>query len=120
MNSLFKPLGAFLVALSCITLLTACSQEASNSLASLPKVKLDQALMTSYQQTCAQCHEMKATGAPLTGDTLHWQVVLNKPFDLVVDRVINGFGGMPPLGQCFQCSQEELEKLIHYMSRPAI
>jgi cytochrome c5 len=32
--------------------------------------------------------------------------------------VINGFGGMPPLGMCMDCSAEEFEALIVFMASP--
>lgn len=88
-------------------------------LSEMQKVSLTAELQEIYKQSCANCHESSATGAPVTGDTERWQVVYNKPFELTLSRVIDGYGGMPPLGQCFQCSREQLVSLIHYMSRPA-
>lgn len=110
-----------IVALSWLA--TACGLLDSGSgqakLDELEKVTLSAELQTIYSQTCANCHESSATGAPVTGDTERWQVVFNKPFDIILSRVVEGYGGMPPLGQCFQCSADQLGTLIHYMSRPA-
>lgn len=89
-------------------------------LSSLPKISLSPELHTIYQQSCANCHTNANTGAPLTGNTEQWQIVLDKPMEHTLQRVTDGYQGMPPLGQCFECSLEQFEQLIHYMSRPAL
>ena len=72
-----------------------------------------------YQTTCKNCHENSATGAPQTGDTNAWNKVLEPGLDASIERVINGFGGMPPAGQCFECTPEHFASLIRYMSKPS-
>ena len=42
--------------------------------------------------------------------------ILSKGIDVTLDRVMNGYGGMPPAGQCFECSPDQLIELIRYMS----
>jgi cytochrome c5 len=106
---------AALIALLC---LNACSAP-HDTLSSLPRLSLTPELDKIYQSTCKNCHANNAMGAPRTGDLKAWQVVFNKPFELIIERVINGYQGMPPLGQCFDCDQTQLETLVHYMSRPA-
>lgn len=100
-------------------MLGACGNSSEPALSALPKLSLNEELQGLYQRSCANCHELAATGAPLTGQLEQWQIVFNKPFDLIMERAINGYAGMPPLGQCFECSAEQLETLVHYMSRPA-
>lgn len=100
--------------------LSACSQGPEHDLSTLPKITLEANLLDTYKRTCANCHELAATGAPQTGDIPTWQEVFDKPFEQILDRAINGYEGMPPLGQCFECSQEDLSTLIHYMSRPQL
>jgi len=34
----------------------------------------------------------------------------------MIDSVINGAGGMPPLGMCMDCSEEQFEALIRFMA----
>tara|TARA_R110001592_G_scaffold7126_1_gene40165 strand:- start:32590 stop:32781 length:192 start_codon:yes stop_codon:yes gene_type:complete len=58
----------------------------------------------------------ESTGAPKLGDTKAWKNILSKGIDVTLDRVMNGYGGMPPAGQCFECSPDQLIELIRYMS----
>lgn len=71
-----------------------------------------------YQSSCKNCHENEGTGAPLTGDSKTWNKVLEPGLDASIERAINGFGGMPPGGQCFECTPEHFDSLIRYMSKP--
>ncbi len=97
-------------------LLSACGGE---SLSDMPRVSLSPELQETYQRSCKNCHEVEATQSPQTGNTEHWEAVLDKPMETVMDRVVNGYQGMPPLGQCFECNMDQLQELVHYMSRPA-
>lgn len=74
------------------------------------------ALGAIYQRSCASCHTVAATGAPLTGDTRAWAPRMDKGMDTLVDNVVNGFGGMPPFGLCMDCDVEEFESLIRFMA----
>jgi len=100
-----------------VILLTACGGE---SLDDLPRVSLSPELQAIYERSCKNCHEVPATGSPQTGNAEQWALILEKPMDEVLARVVNGYGGMPPLGQCFECNMEQFETLVHYMSRPEI
>ena len=83
---------------------------------SLSESSLSPKLQTNYTKTCAVCHTKPITGAPISGDTKQWEIILSKGMDKVLDRVINGYAGMPPGGQCFDCSSEELIELINFMA----
>jgi cytochrome c5 len=74
------------------------------------------ALADIYDRSCRSCHTIAATGAPLTGDRAAWSERLDKGMNILVDNVINGFGGMPPLGMCMDCGAEEFEALIVFMA----
>ena len=76
----------------------------------------DAALASIYDRSCRSCHTIAATGAPLTGDRAAWSERLDKGMNTLVDNVINGFGGMPPLGMCMDCGAEEFEALIVFMA----
>lgn len=117
-NGVFKRVLVSVIILVTAVLSSGCGAP-EHDLSALPKIALSADLQATYERTCANCHENPATGSPQTGDLEQWQVIFNKPVELVMDRAINGFQGMPPLGQCFECSQEALETLVHYMSRPA-
>jgi cytochrome c5 len=117
---------------SCLLIFTplffsACSSEADNnnvtsnttSSASIqtPKHVLSPELTTVYKETCSLCHTNSSTGAPISGDTEAWQQILSKGIDETLERSMNGYGGMPPAGQCFECTPEEMIELIKYMSQ---
>lgn len=70
-----------------------------------------------YDRSCRNCHTIAATGAPLTGDSAEWSVRLEKGVSTLVDSVVNGIGGMPPLGMCMDCSLEEFEALVVFMTQ---
>lgn len=104
--------------------ISACSPDNSvtsneNSVSSnqASKHALSEELSTIYKQTCALCHTNSSTGAPVSGDTKAWQKILSKGINATVERAMNGYGGMPPAGQCFECSPEQMIKLINYMSQ---
>ena len=76
----------------------------------------DKALAAIYQRSCASCHTVAATGAPLTGDSVAWEPRMAKGMDTLVDNVVNGFGGMPPFGLCMDCDVIQFEALINFMA----
>ena len=76
----------------------------------------DPELAQVYQRSCASCHTVAATGAPLTGDAAAWAPRLDKGMDTLVDNVVNGFGGMPPFGLCMDCDAAQFEALTGFMA----
>jgi cytochrome c5 len=97
-------------------IITACGDQATPHPSA--KVQLSEELQQRYLQTCAQCHTKPATGAPQTGDAETWRAILSKGMESTLERTLNGYGGMPPGGQCFECSPEDLSLLILFMSQP--
>jgi cytochrome c5 len=79
----------------------------------------DQELAAIYARSCASCHTVAGTRAPLTGDTAAWAPRMAKGMDAMVSSVVNGFGGMPPLGMCMDCSAEQFAALIQFMATAA-
>ena len=69
-----------------------------------------------YEYSCYSCHANPQTGAPLTGDVAAWAPRLEKGMDVLMDSTINGFEGMPPLGMCMDCSEDQFVALIAFMS----
>ena len=92
------------------------SGDAAKESASRLLTPADQALATVYERSCRNCHTIAATGAPLTGDHVEWAPRMEKGLDLLVDNVVNGFGGMPPFGLCMACDAEQFEALITFMA----
>jgi cytochrome c5 len=44
---------------------------------------------------------------------------MEKGMDALVQSVENGLNAMPPKGMCFDCSSEDYQALIEFMSKPA-
>lgn len=89
----------------------------ANAQAAVPS---DAKLAKIYQRSCKACHATAETTAPLAADVAAWQPRLDKGMDVLLDSVINGFAGMPPFGLCMDCSAEEFEQLIQFMSQPPV
>lgn len=77
----------------------------------------DTALAEIYEYSCYSCHANPDSGAPLAGDVDAWQPRLAKGMDALLESTINGFAGMPPLGMCMDCSEDQFAALIRFMSR---
>lgn len=70
-----------------------------------------------YEQTCATCHATGALNAPKTGDKAVWQKLKQeKGMDKLVQATKNGMPQMPAGGLCSQCSNQDFQELIEYMS----
>ena len=69
-----------------------------------------------YNRSCRSCHAQGQARAPLTGDTLGWEPRLAQGMDVLLDHTINGYQGMPPMGMCFDCDEDDFVALIKYMS----
>lgn len=70
-----------------------------------------------YQQTCFACHGTGAAGAPKTGDKAAWEPRLALGAEALLNSVKNGKGAMPPGGICMDCSDEQYQALIDFMSK---
>lgn len=99
-------------------LVAGCSPQTDTKQSKANAVPLSKELGAIYQRSCKNCHEVAATGAPLTGDIERWNEILEKGMANVLDRALSGYQGMPAFGQCFECSPEQIEALITYMSNP--
>ena len=82
-------------------------------------VNLDARLADIYSRTCQTCHENTETGAPLAHDLTAWKPRVAQGEAVLSDHIINGFKGMPPLGQCIECSADDLITLMKFMAAPA-
>ncbi len=69
-----------------------------------------------YTLYCQSCHSVDATGAPQAFVPDDWEPRLEKGMDQTLENVIVGIGNMPPLGMCMECTEQDLQALIHYMS----
>ncbi|HMM15557.1 MAG TPA: c-type cytochrome [Parvibaculum sp.] len=108
-----KP-GTIAVLALALLALQGCDEKKSR----MEPVALDARLTEIYGRTCAACHDNAETGAPQTHDMAAWKPRLAQGDAVLLDHAINGFGGMPPLGQCIECTAEDLSTLIGFMAGP--
>ncbi|WP_371227924.1 cytochrome c5 family protein [Pseudomonas sp. QE6] len=80
----------------------------------------DPALAKIYDSSCKLCHANPASGAPQVGDARAWSPRVAQGTDSLLDHSINGYKGMPPMGMCMQCSEDEFLALISFMSGQSV
>ena len=69
-----------------------------------------------YQATCFACHGTGQAHAPVVGDTIEWEIRLEKGFKTLVQSTINGLNGiMPARGLCSDCTDDNLEAIVQFM-----
>ncbi|KPH57719.1 cytochrome C [Pseudoalteromonas porphyrae] len=68
-----------------------------------------------YQASCFACHGTGALGAPKSADD--WTPRLAKGADTLLEHAINGFNAMPPRGTCMDCSDDEIQAAITFMTK---
>jgi cytochrome c5 len=69
-----------------------------------------------YNTSCATCHNAGVAGAPVLGDVDAWaSLVQERGMEAIYDNAINGIGGMPAMGLCMTCSEEEIKATVDYM-----
>ena len=73
-----------------------------------------------YQRYCFSCHAAGVAGAPRTGDAGVWSPRMAKGRDALLRSTVDGMVGMPAMGLCFDCSEQELEDAIRHMSGMAM
>lgn len=72
-----------------------------------------------YQQFCANCHAQKPfipLGAPTIGDERAWTKRLSKGQEVLLKNTLDGYGAMPARGGCFECSDEQINMSIKYIT----
>lgn len=69
-----------------------------------------------YNRSCFSCHAAGVAGAPKTGDAAAWAPRIAKGPELLLESTKTGIPpGMPPMGMCMSCSDEDLAAAIEYM-----
>ena len=68
-----------------------------------------------YQTACFACHGTGALDAPKPGDASAWQARIDQGFDVMLRHSIDGFGNMPAMGTCMNCSEDEIAEAIRFM-----
>ena len=72
---------------------------------------------TVFNRSCGACHNGQLPMAPKKGDTAAWTPRLAQGMDTLVQHVTDGFNAMPPRGLCTDCSAEDFQAVIHWMSK---
>ncbi len=100
-------------ALALLALLGACGTEET---APAPPIALSEQNVRTYQAACAGCHARPGIGAPLTGVEADWRERRAQGLETLLVRTVDGYKGMPPLGTCGLCSEDDLRQLVRYMA----
>lgn len=96
--------------------LPGCGEDPKPSASTNNSIPKDPALAQIYANSCQLCHANPAANAPLTGDRKAWEPRIQQGADTLLDHAINGYNGMPPMGQCVECSEEQFLQLIGFMA----
>ncbi|MDX9669349.1 MULTISPECIES: c-type cytochrome [unclassified Pseudomonas] len=96
--------------------LPGCGEEPKPPATHNTAIPQDPALAQIYTNSCQLCHANPAANAPLTGDRKAWEPRIQQGVDTLLDHAINGYNGMPPMGQCVECSEEQFLQLIGFMA----
>lgn len=69
----------------------------------------------TYEAVCKACHDIGLAGAPKPFDDAVWAQRTEKGIDTVYDNAINGINGMPAMGTCMSCSDDDIRAIVDYM-----
>lgn len=109
------------VVLGSMLMLAACGsgqdgKSSAPAAATPPPVAATPAIQKIYDTTCSNCHGKPGTGAPQVGDAKAWAPRVAQGREIVLGHIINGYKGMPPMGMCMQCSEDDFVAVTEYMS----
>lgn len=77
----------------------------------------DAALAAIYERSCVACHALPDAQAPLTGHAAAWGArVKARGADGLLRSAVEGYGNMPAMGYCPDCSADDFNALIAFMS----
>ena len=68
-----------------------------------------------YKTYCAQCHATGSGGAPRMKDAKNWAPRLLKGQDILIAHAYNGYNLMPPKGNCYDCTEQQIADAVNYM-----
>lgn len=69
-----------------------------------------------FQASCNVCHGAGVAGAPKLGDAADWVARLGRGgIETLYTHAIKGFNGMPAMGLCATCSEDEIKATVDYM-----
>jgi cytochrome c5 len=65
---------------------------------------------------CLQCHARENIGVPVMGNPEDWKKRNAQGEEALLRNAIQGVRGMPPLGHCAACTEEDLRALVQRVS----
>lgn len=77
---------------------------------------LDERQARLFGEICATCHVQPGIGAPIVGRPDDWADARARGLEQMLARTVDGYLGMPPLGTCGSCSEDDFRALIRFMS----
>ncbi len=93
--------------------LTGCTGETGDAAAPENTMAIGEDI---YNKFCFSCHAAGVAGAPMVGDAEAWSVRAAKGNELLLLSTVEGMPpGMPPMGLCMLCTDEDLTAAIEYM-----
>ena len=102
-----------------LTLLSACGSTyngVSTGTSAFSNAIANEAVMGKWSRSCALCHIGGEANAPVVGDSEEWQRRLAQGEVSILQRVINGYNAMPPLGYCMSCEESDFRAMIAFMA----
>lgn len=69
-----------------------------------------------YDHNCKTCHQTGLAGAPKFGNKGDWAPRTSQGLDTLVKAAWSGIRGMPPKGNCFDCTEAEIKETVQYMT----
>ena len=96
-------------------LLTSCSPAPASS-GETTVVKTARSGEAIYKKYCFNCHQGGIPDSPVFGNIEDWEDRVEKGRDALLESVRNGIPpGMPKMGTCKNCTDEELGNAVDYM-----
>jgi len=87
-------------------------------IASKPAQASDDYTIELYETYCMACHANAGAGVPVAFNQSDWDKKLANGLDKLINSAITGVGNMPAQGSCMECTYEDFEDLVTYMSEP--
>jgi len=76
----------------------------------------DEYTVELYDTYCKACHSIAGAGAPVAFVKDDWDQRMKRGLETLVNNAVNGIGNMPAQGLCQECTYEDFEDLVIYMS----
>jgi len=96
--------------------LAACGPKPITPAEAAKLASADARLAKLYEGACKTCHTNPDSGAPLTHDARAWGPRWAQGEEVLLLHVVQGYKGMPSLGQCVACGPRDLQALVRFMA----